>query len=273
MTILDIAPERASARTPGRLSHEERSELTHELLVAAHAADDPDERDRLFGEVVVINHRVALAVARRYQRKGVPLEDLEQVAGEGLTKAVQRFDPSLGHDLLSYAVPTIRGEIQRYFRDQSWMVRPQRRLQELQRQLNQVAEELAAELGREATHAEIRERLGIDDDLYQQTLVSFGCFQLSSLDQPLRSEGGVTIGESIADLSSDQEAAEARAVLAPALKRLGDRDRRILSLRFLEDRSQEQIGAELGVSQVQVSRLLNRILTELRQDLMPADAA
>lgn len=249
------------------LSHAERSELTDRLLSAAHDTDDPEEREALLERVVLVNRRIAQAVARRYRRRGVPEEDLEQAAYEGLTKAVQKFDPRLRNDLLTYAVPTIRGEVQRYFRDQSWTVRPPRRLQELQRKVNLAIEELSAELGREPAEAEVQRHLGIGPEEYREVMASFGCFQPSSLDQPLRSATDFTLGDALAAPSTGHDAVEARLLIAQAVRGLSERDRRILYLRFFEDRTQQEIGDELGVTQMHVSRLLGRILERLRREL------
>lgn len=247
-----------------------RSALTQQLLLQAHRADG-ENREALLGRVVLLNCRVAEAVAARYRRRGVPDEDLEQAAYEGLVKAVRRFDPTLRHDLLSFAVPTIRGEVQRYFRDHSWMVRPPRRLQELQSQVNRASADLAVELGREATGAEVRARVGIDVQEHGEVMQSFGCFQPTSLDQPVRHETApdLTLGAAVADPARDYDALELRLLLAPALAALSPRDLGIVRMRFFEDRSQREIGDLLGVTQTQVSRLLSRILRDLQHVLAP----
>lgn len=248
-------------------SRAERARRTDELLHRAHHTTDPDERRRLLDEVVLVNRGVAQAVATRYRQRGVSGEDLEQAAYEGLIKAVAKFDPGMGKDLLTYAVPTIRGEIQRYFRDQSWMVRPPRRLQELQWQLNLAIDRLSQELGREPRDSEVQEELGVTDAEFRDALAAFGCFQPPSLDQPV-SDSGLTLGDAIPEDEPEGEAsAEARAALAPAVRRLPERDRRIIYLRFFEDQTQQEIGQELGVTQMQVSRLLNRIMRDLRQQM------
>ncbi len=135
------------------LTHDQRASLTSRLLTEAGAATDPDAREVLLGQAIAVNLRVARAVAARFRGRGVALEDLEQVASEGLVKAVRRFDPSLDHDLLSYAVPTMTGEIRRFFRDHGWMVRPPRNLQALQGGLNRAIDDLSGELGSGADHA------------------------------------------------------------------------------------------------------------------------
>jgi RNA polymerase sigma-B factor len=142
------------------MTRAERSERTRELLVAAQDTDNEVERDRLLDEVVLINRGVAEAVAARYRGRGVPAEDLQQAAYEGLIKAVHKFDPSVRPDLLTYAVPTIRGEVQRWFRDQSWMVRPPRRIQELQWRISRSIDHLSQDLGRPPSDQEVSDDVG-----------------------------------------------------------------------------------------------------------------
>lgn len=248
------------------LTRRERSERTAELLERSRGADE-ETRRAILEEVVLINRGVAEAVASRYRNRGIAQDDLVQVAYEGLTKAVMRFDPELRNDLLTYAVPTIRGELQRYFRDQGWTVRPPRRVQELQWRVNHAIEELGQELGREPTDAEVMAHLEIDADDYREAVEAFGCFQPTSLDLPVGQESPTTLGALIPDDGHERDAADARVALAPVVRRLSERDRRILYLRFFEDRTQEEIGDDLGVTQMQVSRLLARILKNLRTEV------
>lgn len=252
------------------LTRPERAEHTARLLDEAQHSDDAGEREEVLGRVIVINRGVAEAVAARFRNRGIPQEDLRQVAYEGLTKAVHRFDPELRNDLLTYAVPTIRGELQRYFRDQGWTVRPPRRIQELQWRVNQVIERLTQERGREPSEDEIAAELDTTVEEYRDAASAFGCFQPASLDQPVGHEGETPVGELIAGADADGPATEARMLLAPVVRRLPERHRRILYLRFFEDLTQEEIGRDLGVTQMQVSRLLSRILGDLRDELKEA---
>lgn len=252
------------------LSRAERSRRTDQLLRLAAQATDPDERTALLDEVVVLNCRVADAVAARYRDRGVPLEDLQQAAYEGLVKAVRRFDQAQAEDLLTFAVPTIRGEVLRYFRDRSWMVRPPRRVQELQARVNATIAALYDELGREPLESEVCERLEIEPDEYAEVVSAFGCFNPPSLDRPLGEDpGSATMGDLIADEREEQSAVEARCLLEPAVKHLDDRDQRLLFMRFYEERTQREIGDELGLTQTQVSRLLERVLRDLRRAVQP----
>jgi RNA polymerase sigma-B factor len=268
MTVMDSSTVTPIAGRRGtRLTRTQRSDRTRELLLEAAEAE-PDRRAQLLDEVILLNRGVAEAVANRYRGRGVPLEDLQQAAFEGLVKAVQRFDATVRPDLLTYAVPTIRGEIQRWFRDQSWMVRPPRRIQELQWRLSHGAEELSQSLGREPTDEEVAEHCDCTVKEMEEASQAFGCFRPPSLDRPIDSADGPTLGETLVeDEEREREAAEARTILGPVVRRLSERDRRILYLRFFEDQSQRDIGDELGVTQMQVSRLLDRIFRDLRGEL------
>jgi RNA polymerase sigma-B factor len=245
----------------------ERSQRTRELLLEARETADEARRLELLDEVVLLNRGVAEAVAARYRGRGVASEDLEQAAYEGLVKAVHKFDPSVRPDLLTYAVPTIRGEVQRWFRDQSWMVRPPRRIQELQWKISRSIDHLSQELGRPPSDAELSRDIGCSIEELGEAVQGFGCFQPPSLDLPVGASA-TPMGELIGT-GDDRETdlVEAREALAPLLQKLSERDQRILYLRFIEDQSQSEIGEVLGVTQMQVSRLLERIFRNMRAGL------
>jgi len=260
--------------TPSLLgARQERSDRTAELLERACATTCPEEREGLLDAVVVLNMGVARAVSRRFRNKGVPNEDLEQVAFLALTRAARNFDQSLRHDFLSYAVPTIRGELKKHFRDHGWTVRPPRRIQELQGRIMNARGELTQQFGRSPRPSEIATAL--DEDLEQvlEALSTDGCFAPASLDRPVGEDTGTTLGELVSDEDRGQRAAEARVVLAPLVRRLAERDRRIINMRFFEDLTQQEIADRIGVTQMQVSRLLSRILADLHEDLSDADKA
>jgi RNA polymerase sigma-B factor len=255
-------PARITAE-PG-VSRAERSRRTAELLGAAQAAEDPELRTQLLDEVIVLNRCVAEAVANRYRGRGIPEEDLHQSAYEGLIKAVHRFDPSVRADLLTYAVPTIRGEVQRWFRDHGWMVRPPRRVQELQWRVNRSNETLSQAMGRPPSDEELSSDVGCSITELRETAQALGCFRPSSLDRPTGDGASTTLGDLLVSEDDDWSAADARVYLASVLSALPERDRSILYMRFFEDLSQQDIGDRLGVTQMQVSRLLTRILGTLR---------
>ncbi|GAA4715185.1 sigma-70 family RNA polymerase sigma factor [Nocardioides conyzicola] len=249
-----------AAAAPERTRDERRSH-TNELLTRARGAD-PVERARLLDEVVVENIPVATSIARRYRGRGVAADDLDQVACLALVRAARRFDPAQADDFLTFAVPTIQGEIKRYFRDHGWMVRPTRAVQEAQQLINQTA---WRDDGRERTPAELAAELGIEQSVVESAFQAQGCFTPVSLDQPLES-GDVESDRLVSpDSAAAYEAAEARVLLGRLTRQLKPRDRLILYLRYVEGLTQAEIGAELGVTQMQVSRLLARVLERLRQ--------
>ncbi|WP_228389074.1 sigma-70 family RNA polymerase sigma factor [Cumulibacter manganitolerans] len=241
---------------------EERAAETKRLLIRAASAREPF-RSRLRRQVVMININVANDVANRYRNRGVPLDDLRQVAYEGLLHAVLRFDVTKDRDLVSYAVPTMRGEVRRYFRDQGWTIRPPRRVQELQSEMTRALERLAHELGRPPTRAELCAETGASQQDLDETDLARSCYAPASLDQPA-GQGPTLVGQYVRADDGPGRESEARLMLAPAVRRLGPRDKEILYLRFFEDLTQKEIGERLGVTQMQVSRVLTRILSELR---------
>ena len=226
------------------------------------------ERARYEDEAIRLNMVVATDVARRYHGRGIAAEDIDQVAYLGLVKAVRGFNPAVGDEFLSYAVPTLRGEIRRYFRDAGWAVRPPRSVQEVQARVTAADAELTQRLGRGPRPAEIAVHIDAPLHLVIDALSASGCFSPVSLDAP-RPDGEIT--ESPIDRMGDVDpafaSAEARLALAPLMDSLPARDRRIIELRYFENRTQAQIGAEVGVSQEQVSRLLSNILRKLRDSL------
>jgi RNA polymerase sigma-B factor len=245
----------------------DRSEITARLLEQVAETDDEVEQKRLRDEVVVLNMGVARAIAARYRDRGIGKDDLMQAAYVGLVKAVQGFDPSFERDFLSYAVPTVTGEVKRYFRDYGWTVRPPRRVQELQAQISRASSELSQTLHRSPKPSEVAEFLSVDVDSVIEALAADGCFTPASLDVPVGEDGSTSLGELLGEDDADLGRAEARILLAPAVRRLAPRDRRILELRFFHGWTQEQIAGDIGVTQMQVSRLLARILSDLRAEL------
>ena len=246
----------------------DRLERTHDLLRQAVDAD-PETKARLHEEAVLLNVEVAESIVMRYRNRGVPVEDLVQVACLGLVKAVRGFDPSKSDHFLSYAAPTILGEVKRFFRDNAWTVRPPRRIQELQAEISVTSAELMHRHGGVPTPEEIAAELKIDVKEVTEALAADGCFAPRSLDRPSASIGDD--GPSLADMLGDDDAGFARSeavlVLSPLCRVLSERDRRIIYLRFFREWTQARIAAEFGVTQMQISRLLTRILKQLRSQL------
>ncbi|GAA1443254.1 SigB/SigF/SigG family RNA polymerase sigma factor [Mycobacterium cookii] len=241
-------------------------------LAHPSSAREPVPSDRRTPEELIAQHiPLARSMAARYRNRGIDLDDLEQVALLGLTKAARRFDGDAGHDFLSYAVPTVRGELRRHFRDAGWTVRPPRRIQELQARIAAAQEELGGRLGRSPRPTEIAAHLGAGLDDVVEALGADGCFTPTSLDVPV-GEGGSPLGELMGREDRDIAQAEARIVLAPVVRLLSPRDRRIVHLRFFDERTQQEIADAVGLTQAQVSRVLTRILKDLRAELAESAA-
>lgn len=247
-----------------RVPVRERGARTLELFARCAQTSDDQERRLLLEAVVEMHLELAHAEAARYRSRGVPLDDLRQVAALALTKAARGFDVTAGHDFLSYAVPTIRGELRKYFRDHGWMIRPPRRIQELQARINLADGELANELGRAPRPVEIAEHLEAPVESVIEALASDGCFVPASLDHPAGGEGLTTLGDLLPYEDDGRSASEARLVLGPVVRTLSERDRQILDMRFYQGLTQREIATRIGVTQMQVSRLLTRILGQLR---------
>jgi RNA polymerase sigma-B factor len=241
-----------------------------EALIAAADADRDDVRK----EIVLLNTGVALAVARRYHGRGIDAEDLDQAACLALVLAVRTFDPERGHDFMSFAVPTIVGGVKRHFRDLGWTIRVPRRVQEVQLLIDREglpeADEIrygAHTVTRLATHLHLTTRE------VEAALRARGCFSPASIDQEGAWPPARALGADGKYGTEEQEAVELRSVLAPLVERLAPRDRALLRMRFREDRTQQSIAAELRLTQAQVSRLLTRVIAELRSDLVAAEHA
>jgi RNA polymerase sigma-B factor len=258
------------------LTRRQRRERTARALAAAAVTASSSRRDQLEDYVIRLNMDVARSVASRYFERGIEQEDLLQVAYAALTRAARDFDPNRHQDFLCFAVPTIRGEIKKHFRDRGWTVRPPRRIQELQGSIQRAQGDLAQRLGRIPRPPEIAEELDADLDDVVEAMSADGCFSPSSLDQPLTTgEGGhsATVCDLLGENDASHPAVEARATLAPVVRQLTERDRRILYMRFFEDRTQQEIADEIGVTQMQVSRLLSRIIRELHTQLTDESAS
>ena len=255
-------------------SHErDRSDRTHELFALLEHTTDARERGSLRDEVVTLNLSVADGIASRYSGRGVPQEDLQQVARLALVRVVQSFRLDRECDFLAYAVPSIRGALKRHFRDTGWTVRPPRRVQEAQLLMNSCRPELTQRLGREPTVPEMAAAIGATEETVIEALAVDSCYSPDSLDRPMDPEGGnVTLGGCIGRDDPEFDLCEQRTVLGPLIKNLSERDRRVLELRFVEGLTQTEVGRAIGVSQMQVSRILSRILGDLRSHLAVPDA-
>ena len=247
-----------------------RDTTTRSLLDRRARSTDEEVRQLLLDRAIELNLGIAHSIASRFRGRGVESDDLDQVAYLGLVKAARSYRPDTDTPFLAYAVPTIRGEVKRYFRDCSWTVRIPRRLQELQGSIASVRPRLVQDLQRDPTLAELAEELGADVAEVEAAIAADGCYSVLSLDRPVDGEATASLADTIADdEDSSFERTEAVAVLEPVLSELAPRERRILELRFIEGHTQADIGAEIGVSQMQVSRLLRGILDRLRDQIEP----
>jgi RNA polymerase sigma-B factor len=261
---INTAPPPPDHGAPG--SREARRAETMKVLrhMATLAEDDP-ERVRLRAEVVEDHMPFARHLARRYARSGVAEEDFEQVAYLGLVKAVDNFDPEYGTGFLGYATPMIVGEIKRYFRDTTWSVHVPRRMQELSGALRKAIATMTSELGREPTVRELAVRLGASEEEIVQAIDASEAYTTASLDHPVGDDSeGASLGEMLGERDPAFDLMIDRQVLKGLVAKLGERDKRILLMRYFRGMTQSEIGEELGVSQMQISRLLTRILGELR---------
>jgi RNA polymerase sigma-B factor len=229
------------------------------LLVAYLENGDVQARDRLVEELMPL----VRSLANRYAGRGEPTEDLVQVGAIGLVKAIDRFELEKGVELSTYAVPTIVGEIRRHFRDRTWGVHVPRRLKELSMRLSRTRDELSAELGRSPTVAELAEAAGVDEEEAIDALEASKAYAPRSLDQPHDDDERPPL-PGLADEERGYAALERGSVVRQGLDALDERERRIVVLRFLRGMSQSEIAAEVGISQMHVSRLLRRSLEVMR---------
>ena len=265
---------RPGGRTPGRTtltarqastreqSHALFLELTDPHTAAARRSECREELVRL--HLPLVDH-----CARRFTNRGEPLDDLVQVGTIGLIKSVDRFDTARQVEFSTYATPTILGEIKRYFRDKGWAIRVPRRLQELRMSISSVTGEMSQDLGRSPTPREIAEKLGVSVEEVMEGIESANAYSTLSLDAGDSGEDGQR-NSMLDSLGMDDEAlghVEIRESIKPLIEQLPPREKRILLLRFFRGMTQSQIADEIGVSQMHVSRLLNRTLAELRTSL------
>ncbi|MFC4946081.1 SigB/SigF/SigG family RNA polymerase sigma factor [Pseudonocardia sp. GCM10023141] len=241
-------------------------------LLEQHAALDANDprREALRDELVTGFLPVAQHIARRFSGRGEPIDDLVQVATVGLINAVDRFSPERGSDFLSFAVPTISGEVRRHFRDLGWSMRVPRRLKDMHVSINGVVPDLAQRLGRAPRPSEIAEQLGVPVAEVLEGLEASEAYRSSSLDEMLSSEqGSATVGELVGEADAALDQVEFRQALRPLLAELDERERTIVLLRFFGNLTQTQIADQVGISQMHVSRLLARTLDRLRTRLDP----
>lgn len=248
-----------------RPPHEDHDSELDALAAAFSAATDPARRDALLDDVCRLALPLADAIALRYRGRGIETEDLQQVARTALVRAITRYRPGAGCGFAAYAAPSISGEVKRWFRDHGWSVRPPRRLQELRATVSSQEEVLRHVLGREPSMAEVAAALTADEDDVAEAKRCSAGYHAASLDVPTPTGG--TVGESLLVVDDPFEAVDVGDALARALQLLSPRQRQVLDLRYVQDLTQSEIGDRIGVSQMQVSRILRTTLAALRAEL------
>jgi RNA polymerase sigma-B factor len=226
------------------------------------SGEDPHARELLIDRYLSLARRLA----RRYQHTDEPIDDLVQVASIGLLKAVDRFDCSREVMVSSYAVPTILGELKRHFRDRTWSVRVPRDLQELALLVDQTVTRLSLGRRRSPSVGDVARAVETSEEQVLEALEAMGAYRASSLDVPrsAREEESESVAETIGSTDQGYDRAEERATLEPLMAGITERERTVLRLRFSEDLTQAEIGERIGVSQMQVSRLIRQALSRLR---------
>jgi len=246
-------------------------ERTRELFHELQSAPEGDSRRQRARDALVEQHLPLVEhLARRFRNRGEPYDDLVQVATIGLIKSVDRFDLDRGVEFSTYATPTIVGEIKRHFRDKGWAVRVPRRLQELRLALASATSELSQRNGTAPTVGELAAHLRLSEEEILEGLESANAYSTLSLDAGDSSSGDepMPVAETLGIDDEGLEGVEYRESLKPMLERLPPREKKILMLRFFKNMTQSEIAAEIGISQMHVSRLLARTLAQLREGLL-----
>ena len=263
----------ASAHVPSRrdavgqrrreVANEGRAQRDRDLFARLRDPHDRVDRDTIIERFLPL----ARQIAGRYQRPEEPFDDVFQVACFGLLKAVDRFDAARGIAFSSYAVPTIHGELKRHFRDHAWAVRPPRDLQELALRVERVVGELSRDRGHQPSVDDVADAIGVEPEHVLEAMQASGAYRATSLDAPRArgdAEPGATLGETVGRIENGFDRAEQRALLSELMRSLTLRERNVIRLRFDHDLTQAEIGARIGASQMQVSRMLRQSLTRLR---------
>jgi RNA polymerase sigma-B factor len=245
-----------------------------ELFRTLRGTDDPAERAHLQEQLVQRHRGLVRWLAAKYNNPAVEFADLLQVGYLGLVQAINRFDPDRGSDFISFARPTVQGELRRYFRDKRRWIRLPRKLQETKLALRAATEALTHELGRGPTVAELATRLAVDEELVLEVLTVDDTYTPASLDAGSGDEDAdrATLADTLGGPDDRMDLVIDRMAVQPFLAALTDREKQILHLRFFEDMTQSQIGARIGLSQMHVSRLLAHILAQLREQVMAESA-
>lgn len=243
---------------------QERLADENSLLARYHRDREPAVREELVARFMPL----ARSLANRYAGGSEPTEDLHQVASLGLVKAIDGFDPTLGHSFASYAAPTILGELKRHFRDRSRQVHMPRGLQERIATIERAVDELPTELGYQPSAVEVAEHVGMSVEEVLEAMEAASARHTYSLEATVGTEeDGARLGDTIGDVDPAYATVEFGAAISRTIESLGERERMILNLRFVEDLTQSEIAKRVGISQMHVSRLLRRALDQLRREV------
>ncbi|MET9387783.1 RNA polymerase sigma factor SigF [Streptomyces sp. NPDC002928] len=274
----DLRGELPLIDTPSQVSPKDARELSRRFFDhLAVLEEGTPEHQYVRNTLIEMNLSLVRYAASRFRSRGDSMEDVVQVGTIGLIKAIDRFELSREVEFTSFAVPYIVGEIKRFFRDTSWAVHVPRRLQEARVELAKATEELQTRLDRMPTTRELSQLMSLSEEEVIEARKASNCYTSSSLDAALTSDGGAE-GESVlADFIGEEEPAlelvEDFHSLAPLIAELGERERLIIHMRFVEERTQADIGKELGISQMHVSRLISRMVRRLRTGLLGPEVA
>jgi RNA polymerase sigma-B factor len=264
-----------AATTPGtrrsvpQRAGKETDEAAHALLsLLGDLPPGHPDRPRVRARLIELYVPLAEYLARRFRNRGELYDDLVQVANLGLIKSVDGYDAERGAAFTSYAIPMIVGELKRHFRDKGWDVRVPRRLQELRLEITKVSADLSQQLGRSPTVGDLAVRLQVSEEDIIEGLDSGHAYRALSLQAPVQGEEPSTeLGDLLGDVDPDLQGVEDREALRPMIARLPRREQKIIAMRFFGNMTQSQIAAELGISQMHVSRLLSHALAALRTGL------
>ena len=262
----DASEARAVRRAPKGKDAWDK-ERTHELFRLYKEKGDEEARDQL----IVSHLNLVRFLASKFKNRGEPLDDLVQVGTIGLIKAIDRFDPERGLEFTTYATPTILGEIKRHFRDKGWSIRVPRRLQELSAKVTQATDELTVELQRSPSVEEIAAKLGVGAEEILEAMESSGAYTSVSLEAGGSSEDdeAPALIDRLGSVDEDLDASDDRMVIDDAIRDFSPREQEIVRMRFIDGLTQVEIAKRLGVSQVQVSRLLRRTLRKIQDKIDP----
>ncbi|MFE2721945.1 RNA polymerase sigma factor SigF [Kitasatospora sp. NPDC059327] len=268
-SVAETGPAAAAPQAPPGPGLDTRT-LSRSLFLRLAALEAGSEEHTYVRDTLIeLNLPLVRYASARFRSRNEPMEDIVQVGTIGLIKAIDRFDPERGVEFPTFAMPTVVGEIKRFFRDTSWSVRVPRRLQELRLALTKAGDDLAQKLDRSPTVAELAACLGVSEEDVVEGLAVGNAYTASSLDSsPGEEDGDGPLAERLGYEDLALEGVEYRESLKPLLAKLPPRERRIIMLRFFGNLTQSQIGEEIGISQMHVSRLLTKTLTQLREGLI-----